>query len=79
MKVKLNRAGMAKLLREPGVLADLERRARAIANAAGEGHEVHAEQGRTRARAAVVTTSFEAMRKEATDRNLLRAFDAGRG
>ena len=79
VKVKLNREGMAALLKDPRVLADLERRAQRIADAAGPGHEAHAEAGTTRARASVVTTTYDAMRAEATTRNLTRAFDAGRG
>lgn len=79
IKVKLNRKGMAALLKEPGVLADLERRARQIADAAGEGHDAGGQIGKNRARASVITTTYDAMRAEATDRNLTRAFDAGRG
>lgn len=77
-KVKLNRRGMAELLKSSGVLADLERRANRIATAAGDGHVVRAEIGRTRARAVVITATSEAIRAEATERNLTRSFDAGR-
>lgn len=79
VKVKLNRRGMAALLKAPGVLDDLERRANRVATTAGEGHVVRAEIGRTRARAAVITSTYAAIRAEAADRNLTRAFDAGRG
>jgi hypothetical protein len=60
------------------VKADLERRARAIGNAAGPGHRVESETGRNRARAAVITDDFEARYREATQRSLTRALDAGR-
>lgn len=78
-KVKLNRRGMAALLKSDGVQADLERRAQRIAETAGEGHEAGSRIGKTRARASVITATFDAMYREAVDRNLSRAFDAGRG
>jgi hypothetical protein len=76
--IKLNRAGVAQLLRDPKVLADIERRARAIATAAGPGHRVAAGIGATRARAVVITDTVDARRREATRRTLTRALDAGR-
>lgn len=76
--VKLNRAGVQALLKDPRILADLRRRADAIARAAGEGHTVDAQIGRTRARAEVVTDTFEAKHAEATRRTLTSAIDAGR-
>jgi hypothetical protein len=77
--IRLNHAAMRDILRSPRVLADLERRAERIASAAGPGHEVESEVGRNRARAAVITSSFEAMHREATSRSLTVAMDAGRG
>jgi hypothetical protein len=77
-RIVLNRAGVKALLRSPEVVADLKRRAEAIAAVAGEGNEVEVAVGPTRARAAVVTKTFDAMRDEATDRSLTRAIDAGR-
>lgn len=65
------------VLNDPGVRADLVRRGVAIAQAAGEGVEVH-EGGKSRARITVRTETFEAMYAEATDRTLTRALDAGR-
>lgn len=78
VRIVLNRSAVGALLRSPEVKADLERRAGAIAAAAGPGNEVESEVGRARARAAVVTETFEAKHKEATDRSLTRALDAGR-
>lgn len=78
-RVVMNRAGAAALLKSPGVLADLQRRANAIAGAAGEGFEADARIGAARARASVHTASTEARVAEATDRALTRAIDAGRG
>jgi len=66
-------------MKSDGVKADLERRARLIAAAAGPGHRVEVEVGRNRARAAVITDTIPAMIAEGRDRNLSRALDAGRG
>lgn len=79
VRIELNRAGVRELLTSPAVRADLERRARAIAAAAGSGMEVDSEIGRNRARASVRTATNAAMRREATERALTRAIDAGRG
>lgn len=76
--VILNRKGIRDLLRSEQVRADLVRRAHNIAAAAGDGHTVDSQIGRNRARAAVITTSIPAMIREARDRNLTRALDAGR-
>lgn len=78
VRVVLNRKNVRELLRSEGVLNDLVRRAENIAAAAGPGHKVDSQIGRNRARAAVITTSIEAMLAEARDRNLTRAIDAGR-
>lgn len=78
VRIVLNRAGVEELLRSPEVRADLERRARAIAAAAGEGMEVDSAIGRTRARAMVWTDTPRARLAEATNRTLTRAIDAGR-
>jgi hypothetical protein len=76
--IKLNPAGVRALLRDPAVRADLEARGRRIAAAAGSGHEVETQQGRTRTRVTVRTESFAAMEREARRRSLTRAIDAGR-
>lgn len=78
VRVVLNRRGVKELLRSPEVLADLTRRADAVASAAGPGHVVDAEVSPNRARAAVITGDLDAMRAEATNRTLTRAIDAGR-
>ena len=77
-RVRLNRKGVRELLRSREVLSDLERRANAIAAAAGEGMEVDSEIGRNRARASVRTATREAVLAEAQQRALTRALDAGR-
>lgn len=77
-KIVLNRKGVRELLRSNEVLGDLERRALAIAAAAGPGFEADSDVGRNRARASVLTETREAMEAEAKDRALTRAIDAGR-
>lgn len=77
-ELKISHAGIRALLRSPGVLADLERRAQAIAAQAGPGMEVSSELGPNRARASVITATTEARVAEATDRALTAAIDAGR-
>jgi hypothetical protein len=79
VRIVLNRRGVRELLRSPEILRDLEQRARRIAAAAGPGHEVDSQVGPNRARASVRTDTIDAMLGEATDRDLTRAIDAGRG
>lgn len=77
VRIEVNSRAVDDLLRN-AMLPIVEEKAERIAAAAGEGHEVHATAGRKRARAVVVTASFEAKHAEATGRNLTRAIDAGR-
>lgn len=79
VKVEINKAGAAALLKSPGIGNDLLRRARRIAAVAGPGMVASGQVGRTRARAGVVTATAEAMAAEARERRLTRALDAGRG
>ena len=80
IRIKLNRRGVRELLNSPGAQRDLTSRAKRIARAAGEGMVVaEAEPGRNRARAAVITGTWEAMHAEATNHALTRAIGAGRG
>lgn len=82
--VKVNQKILRDLLRSPEVLADLERRAEAIAHAADAaandpgGHKVDSQTGRKRARASVRTGTPKSMWKEAVHRTLTGALDAGR-
>ena len=77
-RFELNSKGIRQMLRSEEVRADMERRARNIAAAAGEGFEADAYVGRNRARGDVFTATVEAMRAEAEDMALTRAIDAGR-
>lgn len=73
-----DRRAVVQLLRSPQLAALLERKANAIAAAAGEGMAVDAQRGGRRARASVRTHTRRAMRGEAKDRRLTRALTAGR-
>jgi hypothetical protein len=78
VKVKMNKEGVRALLKEPGVVADLQRRGHNIAAAAGPGHEVQTFIGKNRARVTVRTATDAARRGEAKYRYLTRALEAGR-
>lgn len=78
VRVEVNPEGVAELLKSDGVAADLKRRAKEIALAAGDGHDVAYEEGATRSRAAVFTETAEAAYAEQRSRTLTRAIDAGR-
>lgn len=78
VRIVVNRKTVAELLKSPAVKADLERRAQAIATAAGDGMEVDSEVGPNRARASVRTATYAARRAEAKDRALTKALGAGR-
>lgn len=78
-RVKINRRGVRELLRSDRVLRELQRRARLVAAAAGDGHRIDSQVGKNRARAAVITDTTAARKAEAKNRNLTRAMDAARG
>ena len=78
-RIQLSDAGVRALLQSPGMLGDVRGRAQRIADAAGPGHVVDAGTTGRRARAAVVTDTFDARFKQAKNHNLTRAIDRGRG
>lgn len=79
-KVEINDAAARALLNSPEVMADLSRRAHAIARAAGEGtFDVTEGYTPTRARVSIGTGDHTARHAEATKRSLTSALDAGRG
>ena len=78
VKIVLIKAGVGALLKEPGVKADLRRRADAVAAAAGPGNEVIDASDGVRARAVVVTATAEARAEEAQRRTLTRSIDRAR-
>ena len=81
VRIVHNKKGYAALLKDPGVQADLTRRAEAIAQRANNRglHVVRSGDGKNRARAAVITADIEGMKAEAHGHNLTGAIDAGRG
>lgn len=83
MRVELHSDEIAKILRAEGpyeeIADELVRRGQAIADEAGEGFEVETFTGANRLRVSVFTATDEARRREATERVLIRALDAGRG
>lgn len=76
--LRLNGAGVRRLLNAPGVHADLQRRGRAVAAKAGPGVEMRPGTSTKRARVSVATATPEAMEAEARDRRLSSAIDAAR-
>jgi hypothetical protein len=78
VRVTLNQGAVRAILQSSDVLADLTRRAQAIAAAAGEGMEVDSGIGRNRARASVRTHTHAAVVAESQDKALTSAIGAGR-
>lgn len=64
--------------RLPEVRDALADAAQAISTACGDGYEAESSEGRTRSRAAVVTTNPRAIRDNARNNTLLRNIGAGR-
>jgi hypothetical protein len=77
-RIKWNVKAFRELRLEPGVIADLEARAEAVAAAAGSGYEASAMAGKNRGRASVITADYAAIRDNAKNQSLLRSLDAGR-
>lgn len=77
VRVVVNKKAVEQLLKETAMPL-LERKANAIRDAAGEGHEVETHVGRNRARATVRTATFRARYAEAQYQRLSRSIDAGR-
>lgn len=78
VRIEMNKDGFQELLKSEPIRADLDRRARAIAAAAGDGMLARSSIGTTRARAQVITDSLDAKLAEAKDKSLTKAIDAGR-
>ena len=76
--IEIHREAIGQLLKSPAVLADLKRRAEAIAAAAGEGYEAEAEVQKHRARAAVHTTTFDSVKDNFDNNTLIQSIDSGR-
>lgn len=80
VRVVLNDDGIKQLLRSQGVVDDLERRANAVAEAAGGAPDYVASvwQGKDRARGSVRTATAKGRSEEANNRTLTRSVDAAR-
>ncbi|MFE3051601.1 hypothetical protein [Nocardia sp. NPDC059239] len=83
IRVKFNFDAFEQIRRAPGVSADLKDRADAIAKEARErsgedGYTAEASRGHSRDRAAVITTTWQAIRDNADNHTLLKSMDAGR-
>lgn len=79
--VKINRAGIRTVLRSDRVLKDLERRAKAVADATSTGdltYEVRTDVGRQRARAAVIAAGARTNAHELAHHDLARTIDHAR-
>ena len=75
----VNERAVGEILNGDGMARDMERRAAAVAGAAGEGFEASVQKGRTRIQASVITASAKARRRQQKHHTLERATDAGRG
>ena len=78
VRIEMNSANFRAFLRSQEVLDLVMGPAEKIAAAAGEGHEASGRVGSNRARASVVTATFEARKSEALDKTLTSAISAGR-
>ena len=79
--IKWRKAAFAEIRTLPRVLSELDSMADAIANRAGDGFESRSAAptgGKVRGRAAVITVTARAMRRNARDMTLLKSMDAGR-
>ena len=79
-RIEINESAFVELLKSGPVMAELMKRARRIASAAGPGKwDVTPSHTPTRARVSVGTGDYAARKAEATNRSLTKALDAGRG
>lgn len=78
VRIVVNQAAVAELLKSPEVQADLMARAERIASAAGDGFAANSIIGAHRARASVITATVQARVEEARNRTLTKSIDAGR-
>jgi hypothetical protein len=79
--VKINRQAIREILRSDRVLADLTRRAAAVAAASSTGdltYEVRSDVGRARARAAVIASGARTNAHELAHHDLARTIDHAR-
>ena len=78
MKIKWNLAAFRELRTDPGVEADILRRAQAVADACGDGFEAELmAESKTRARAIVKPVTHAAIRQNNAENTILRNLNAG--
>lgn len=82
VKIKYNSGAFYDLRRAPGVVADLESRAKRVQSAAGEMYEFGSQQGarkpQGRWRTSVAAVRYKARYDNAKNHTLERSLDAGR-
>ena len=77
IRVQMNPSGAQKLLNSPEVVADMGRRAAAIAAASGAGYVGDGQPGKTRAHGMARTDSFSSMRDNARNNTLMKNLSQG--
>lgn len=73
MKFKLNRSGVASLMKSTALQGVLEEKATAIRNRAGEGYKQDTFVGKTRANAMVYADTYQAKKDNLKNNTLLKA------
>jgi len=76
-ELKVNRKAIRELLKDPALEKHLLSEAQLIAARAGDGYTASSRTGKNRARASVITDSFQAMRNEAKYGTLSKAAGGG--
>lgn len=83
MRIVWNTKGFYQLRSHPAIVRNLESRARAIADAAGEGYDISSYQGKTvkqgRWQVPVIATTAKAWADNKKNDTLIKALYAGRG
>lgn len=73
IKFKLNRSGVASLMKSAEMQAVLEEKATAVRNRAGEGYKQDTFVGKTRANAMVYADTYQAKKDNMKNNTLLKA------
>lgn len=73
MKFKLNRSGVASLMKSAEMQGVLEEKATAVRNRAGEGYKQDTFVGKTRANAMVYADTYQAKKDNMKNNTLLKA------
>lgn len=70
---KLNRAGVAELMKSPEMMAILKEKAKSVQEKAGHGYEISSFTGKNRANVSVKTKSRKSVRDNNKNNTLLKA------